>query len=358
VAALYDNTTGSSNTAIGRSSLANNTSASYNAAVGDASMNRNTTGYGNAALGWESLYSNTTGALNVAIGRQAMRGTTTGGDNVGVGYRALYSNTTGTDNTALGKQAGHSVTTGTFNTFLGHQSGYNMQGSKNTIVGPFNGNQGGLDIRTTSSNIVLSDGDGNPRGFFHGGATSPSWQFVNPTASQYAVKVNNSNASTPNGLLVQHSASASDNNATNFIVAADQNASRFVVTNQGDVLNHDNSYGSISDVKLKDQIEDASSQWQDVKDLTIRKYKMKSDIEEKGDSDDHWRLGVVAQELEASGMSGLVYETPDKDADMNDLGTSTKAVKYSILYMKAVKALQEAMARIETLETKVAALEG
>jgi hypothetical protein len=35
-----------------------------------------------------------------------------------------------------------------------------------------------------------------------------------------------------------------------------------------------------------------------------------------------------------------------------------KAVKYSILYMKAIKALQEAMAKIETLETKVAALEG
>jgi len=34
-----------------------------------------------------------------------------------------------------------------------------------------------------------------------------------------------------------------------------------------------------------------------------------------------------------------------------------KTVKYSILYMKAIKALQEAMAKIETLETKVAALE-
>jgi hypothetical protein len=32
-------------------------------------------------------------------------------------------------------------------------------------------------------------------------------------------------------------------------------------------------------------------------------------------------------------------------------------VNYSVLYMKAVKALQEAMERIETLEAKVAALE-
>jgi hypothetical protein len=32
-------------------------------------------------------------------------------------------------------------------------------------------------------------------------------------------------------------------------------------------------------------------------------------------------------------------------------------VNYSVLYMKAVKTLQEAMERIETLEAKVAALE-
>jgi hypothetical protein len=68
-------------------------------------------------------------------------------------------------------------------------------------------------------------------------------------------------------------------------------------------------------------------------------------------------LGVVAQEVEAAGMGGLVFESPDRDSEQNDLGTVTKQVNYSILYMKAVKALQEAMTRIETLEAKVAALE-
>jgi hypothetical protein len=42
---------------------------------------------------------------------------------------------------------------------------------------------------------------------------------------------------------------------------------------------------------------------------------------------------------------------------MNDLGTVTKQVNYSILYMKAVKALQEAMTRIETLEAQNASFE-
>ena len=89
------------------------------------------------------------------------------------------------------------------------------------------------------------------------------------------------------------------------------------------------------------------------------KFKFKTDVA-TGDSDAHWRLGVIAQEVESAGMNGLVTTRDDieeKDGINTKTGTTTKSVKYSILYMKAVKALQEAMTRIETLETKVAALE-
>jgi hypothetical protein len=61
-------------------------------------------------------------------------------------------------------------------------------------------------------------------------------------------------------------------------------------------------------------------------------------------------------------MNGLIKDNPDmienEDGEIVDSGTTTKSIKYSILYMKAVKALQEAMERIETLEAKVATLEG
>jgi hypothetical protein len=53
---------------------------------------------------------------------------------------------------------------------------------------------------------------------------------------------------------------------------------------------------------------------------------------------------------------GLVSESPDRDEEGNDLGTVTKSVNYSVLYMKAVKALQEAMERIEQLEANNADL--
>ena len=121
----------------------------------------------------------------------------------------------------------------------------------------------------------------------------------------------------------------------------------FAVRTNGNVVNTNNSYGSLSDVKLKENIADASSQWDDIKGLRVRNYNFK---EETGNPT-HTQLGVVAQEVETV-SPGLVYETPDRDSEGTDLGTVTKSVNYSVLYMKAVKALQEAQTRIETLETQ------
>jgi len=124
----------------------------------------------------------------------------------------------------------------------------------------------------------------------------------------------------------------------------------YAVFNNGNVQNTNNSYGAYSDVKLKENIVDASSQWDDIKCLQVRNYNLKQ-------GQTHRQIGLIAQEVELV-SPGLVSESPDRDAEGNDLGTVTKSVNYSVLYMKAVKALQEAMERIETLEAKVAALEG
>jgi hypothetical protein len=122
----------------------------------------------------------------------------------------------------------------------------------------------------------------------------------------------------------------------------------------GNVKNTNNSYGSLSDVKLKENIVDANSQWDDIKGLRIRNFNFKDD------PDKVKMLGVVAQEAETV-SAGLIDTTNDTEVDATTgegkITGTTKYVKYSILYMKAVKALQEAMAKIEVLETKVAALE-
>ena len=123
----------------------------------------------------------------------------------------------------------------------------------------------------------------------------------------------------------------------------------FLVYTNGNVQNTNNSYAGISDIKLKENIVNANSQWNDLKALQVRNYNFK-------EGQTHTQIGLIAQEVEQI-CPGLVSESPDRDAEGNDLGTVTKSVNYSVLYMKAVKALQEAMGRIETLEAKVAALE-
>jgi hypothetical protein len=116
----------------------------------------------------------------------------------------------------------------------------------------------------------------------------------------------------------------------------------FRVYTNGNVQNTNNSYTAISDIKLKENIVDANSQWDDLKALRVRNYNLK-------EGQTHTQIGLVAQEVEPI-SPGLVYESPDRNAEGNDLGTVTKSVNYSVLYMKAVKALQEAMERIEQLE--------
>jgi hypothetical protein len=151
------------------------------------------------------------------------------------------------------------------------------------------------------------------------------------------------------GFYLGHSAAAG---TTKYLIAAGHSASAintgtisFAVLTNGNVQNTNNSYGAISDIKLKENIVDASSQWDDLKALQVRNYNFK-------EGQTHTQIGLIAQEVELV-SPGLVSESPDRDEDGNDLGTVTKSVNYSVLYMKAVKALQEAMERIETLEQRL-----
>ena len=151
----------------------------------------------------------------------------------------------------------------------------------------------------------------------------------------------------------------------------------FRVTDAGDVDNINNSYGALSDQRLKTNITDSGSQWDDIKAIKVKKFKMGFG------GDETTKLGVIAQDVEDAGMNGLVkqrdaneyeikynsvfgslYEDGDdipegkKVGEIKENKEKVKEVKYSILYMKAIKALQEAMTRIETLEAEVTALKG
>jgi len=159
-----------------------------------------------------------------------------------------------------------------------------------------------------------------------------------------ALLLYNTGNSTPYGMQIVFSAASPDNNTQYYINCNDTGGARFIVYSDGDVQNHDNSYGGISDERLKQDIIDSTSQTEDIKALKIRKYRFKSDVEANPNAIHH--IGVIAQELQQTSPGLVSYNEKD----------DTYSVQYSILYMKAVKALQETILEVEKLKTEVESL--
>jgi hypothetical protein len=121
----------------------------------------------------------------------------------------------------------------------------------------------------------------------------------------------------------------------------------FVVSINGNVTNLNNSYGQISDIKLKENITDSTPKLEKLMQVRIVNYNLKSDLGYESNK----QIGVIAQELEQI-FPSLIDENTDKDKDNNDLGTTTKSVKMSVFVPILIKAIQELTARVQYLENK------
>ena len=249
-----------------------------------------------------------------------------------------------------------------------------MYDSSNTLsVGTSTGN---LDlIGGGSYSAIMRISGSNKHGTYSNTGSQPSnegvWHVENNNNS-CCMHVNNSKSSGyGDNILRLQSSQDTGNGSFNILNCRNGGGAVLRIEDSGNVKNSNNSYGSISDERIKQDIADASSQWEDIKAVKVRKYKLKKLVNRDGADNTPYHIGVVAQELESAGISNLVNETkPEKEdvalhADFGTIdsegvfteGENVKEVKYSVLYMKSIKALQEAMARIETLEAKVAALE-
>tara|TARA_R100000315_G_C5211212_1_gene125492 strand:+ start:100 stop:1095 length:996 start_codon:yes stop_codon:yes gene_type:complete len=264
---------------------------------------------------------------------------------------------------------GSEITAGIFNADIagafqvrdGSATNPSLGFQNNTGMGMFRQAADNLGIACQGSERVRFTNSYNETQFNPGVGSNGGTVTINSSTSGRAV-INTTHTLTgqdssgyPYGILMYMPNIAGDQVNNRHTFKGGGSATTFTVAASGNVKNSNNSYGAISDERIKENIEDASTQWDDIKALRVRKFSFKADKLDKPNM-----LGVIAQEVEQAGMNGLVMENDeeeiDKEGNWKKTGTQ-KEVKYSILYMKAVKALQEAMARIETLETKVTALE-
>lgn len=228
-------------------------------------------------------------------------------------------------------------------------------------------------------------------------ATANQHYSLQTTDTAISGKMENSNAAFAGIIHTIQATATAAGTGWQLIGGYDSTVQVFKVFGNGNVQNTNNSYAGISDLKYKRDIEPAKSQWSDIKALAKMaiKYRMVTDPNQaEANQNAPMQLGLPAQEV-LKVSPGLVQSTPDMEffdttedveqefeeevietgQDMiirkvmkkgvrtirrpvrgtRPSGTESLSVLYSVLNMKAVVALGEALERIEALEAAITA---
>jgi len=159
--------------------------------------------------------------------------------------------------------------------------------------------------------------------------------------NKWATVVRNTTSSTPFGLAINYSAAAPNNTSSNFVYCYDSGALRASIRANGGLANYQANNVDLSDARTKKDIAPAASMWGKVAALEIVAYKYNDQTH------DDVNLGVIAQQVESVEP---VWVDADGFGDTPEDGVPLKTVYTKDITFAAIKALQEAMARIETLE--------
>ena len=146
---------------------------------------------------------------------------------------------------------------------------------------------------------------------------------IKSTGTQSSLLVECSGATVASGAL-EVAASAAPSNTSNYLIVATTSAvDKFYVYSNGNVVNANNSYGSLSDVTLKENIVDTTPKLDKINSVRVVNYNLIGDEQKQ--------IGVIAQELET--VFPAMVEIDGK--------TGLKQVKYSVFVPMLIKAIQE-----------------
>ena len=321
----------------------NQSATPFATSLGYQALNSNT-GANNTAVGYQAGYSNTTGSTLDAFGYQAGYSNTTGQYNTFLGRLAGYGNQTGSYNLFVGEGAGY-TTTGASNTFIGAGAGYFVSsGAKNTILGGYSGNQGGLDIRTASNNIVLSDGDGNPQGY----CSSGIWNFglggTTSVTSGYMI-LQGAAISGGGALLAgyangtgiwylgSYSQFAGGTNYSYLLARGGTSGGVYLSTGA-------TSWSAYSDSRLKNVTGTYTNALNDIAQIEPVKFTW------KGDPENTPQVGVIAQSVQS-----VVPEAVDMCRMNKEDETDYLSVRYTELIPLMIAAIQELKAEFDAYKT-------
>jgi hypothetical protein len=201
---------------------------------------------------------------------------------------------------------------------------------------------------------IASEGGSAPIGFLQGGSermridasgnllvgttsslrnTAHSFKAAGSTNSFWAGAFQHTGTTTAPRLLSLDIPNSNDSNAY-IVYATNSGGNCFNVLGNGSLQNSTGTYGTISDLRLKENISDARNYLADLLKLRVVKYSLKSEASAVAT-----KIGFIAQEVEQ--VFPALVETNTEDV---------KSIKTTVLIPMLLKAIQELTARVEALE--------
>jgi hypothetical protein len=181
--------------------------------------------------------------------------------------------------------------------------------------------------------------------------------IVNDSNDNWTLALNNTAAS-PFGLVIEYTTATPNSTGNTFLECVDSTATRCSLRSNGGIANYQSNNVDLSDERTKRDIASASSTWGCVQAWEVVNFNYLNDP-----ADDTPRIGVVAQQVQQYCPEVVIPYQESQDAVLDDDGNITSPAKEERLGVReqqmmwmAIKALQEAQTRIETLEAEVAAL--
>jgi len=141
------------------------------------------------------------------------------------------------------------------------------------------------------------------------------------------------------------------NNASNeFLYLIGNTTPRFYILSNGGVYNYSANNSNLSDARTKKDIIPLESYWDKFKAIEIVKFKYKDQTH------DDYNIGVIAQQVLEVAPEFVNEEGFGGNEHTPEDGIPLKSIYSEDLHHTTIKVLQEAMAKIETLEAQITEL--
>jgi hypothetical protein len=198
----------------------------------------------------------------------------------------------------------------------------------------FNGATGGAQnyerMRITSGGYLKASNTGS-----YVGSTGTYHEFSSNSSNENLI-IFRSSATSPYGPWINFNI-VSPNNTTNYFLAGtDSTNDKFFIYSNGNMVNRNGSYGTISDVKFKENIIDANPKLEDILKLKVRNFNLIGEEQKQ--------IGFIAQEFEEV-FPSMVDTSLDRITK-----EEYKSIKTSVLIPMLVKAIQEQQEQINKLK--------